>query len=206
MAELPGGGEEVTSSLFVAREGSACIATNAEHQIDDQAAVCGKCGTALQNDSFAGSRGCALWSHSSPIRRLLEEAGGISDRHDHPADVGMASLSSFLSRFSSPLVSSQLARRRQVALYRVVFMVLFITVGVAASVLYVLYWPWMESSPTPGERWARRHSALWSPTSTGERDFLRQGAWPEPGQVRLGHHLLRGLHHDRLHAEEAGPA
>jgi uncharacterized RDD family membrane protein YckC len=30
---------------------------------------------------------------------------------------------------------------------QVVFMVLFITVGVAASALCLLYWPWMESSP-----------------------------------------------------------
>jgi uncharacterized RDD family membrane protein YckC len=35
-------------------------------------------------------------------------------------------------------------------LYRVVFMVLFITVGVAGSALYVLYWPWMESSRRQG--------------------------------------------------------
>jgi uncharacterized RDD family membrane protein YckC len=112
---------------------------------DDQASVCGKCGTALQNDGLAGNEA------APPSPTVVRYAGfwrrvgaSLIDIFILQTLSGIAVIFLIAIQFTVGVFATRSETLDDV--YQVVFMVLFITVGVAASALYLLYWPLMESS------------------------------------------------------------
>jgi uncharacterized RDD family membrane protein YckC len=116
---------------------------------DDQAAVCGKCGTALQqaglDTSTSVPTGPAAVEYAGFWRRL---GASLIDMIILQTLVGIL----FVFLLAIQFTVGVFATRSDTLSgpYRVVFMVLFITVGVAGSALYVLYWPLMESARRQG--------------------------------------------------------